>query len=93
MVGAGTSGVDDPVFRYAGRLYWWFASNILTVRTPIGRKAKSSIIKGGGPLVNVSVKDLIDAAVEQVSRVAGVEMLLILQSISTSIIIGTIRFK
>jgi putative flavoprotein involved in K+ transport len=68
-----TFHIPEPVFRYAGRLYWWFVSNILTVRTPIGRKAKKSIIKGGGPLVNVSVKDLVAAGVEQVPRVAGVE--------------------
>jgi putative flavoprotein involved in K+ transport len=68
-----TFHIPDPVFRYAGRLYWWFASNILTVKTPIGRKAKKSIVKGGGPLINVSVKDLVAAGVEQVSRMAGVE--------------------
>jgi putative flavoprotein involved in K+ transport len=68
-----TFHIPDPVFRYAGRLYWWFASNVLTVRTPIGRKAKNSIVKGGGPLINVSVKDIVTAGVEQVPRVAGVE--------------------
>jgi putative flavoprotein involved in K+ transport len=68
-----TFHIPDPIFRYAGRIYWWFVSNILTVRTPIGRKAKKSILKGGGPLVNVSVKDLIPSGVEQVPRVAGVE--------------------
>lgn len=68
-----TFHIPDPVFRYAGRPYWWFISNVLTVNTPIGRKAKKSIVKGGGPLVNVSVKDLVAAGVEQVPRVAGVE--------------------
>ena len=68
-----TFHIPDPVFRYAGRLYWWFANNILTVNTPIGRKTKKSIVKGGGPLINVSVKDLIAAGVKQVPRVAGVE--------------------
>jgi putative flavoprotein involved in K+ transport len=68
-----TFHIPKPVFRYAGKLYWWFVSNILTVRTPIGRKAKKSIIKGGGPLVNVSVEDLVEAGVEQVPRVAGVD--------------------
>ncbi len=71
--GRTTFHIPDPVFRYAGRLYWWFVSNILTVNTPIGRKAKKSIVKGGGPLVNVSVKDLVNAGVEQVPRMAGVE--------------------
>jgi putative flavoprotein involved in K+ transport len=68
-----TFHIPDPVFRYAERLYWWFASNILTVNTPIGRKTKKSIVKGGGPLINVSVKNLIAAGVKQVPRVTGVE--------------------
>jgi putative flavoprotein involved in K+ transport len=68
-----TFHIPDPVFRYAGRLYWWFASNILTVKTPLGRKAKESIVKGGGPLINVSVKDLVTAGVEQVARMTGIE--------------------
>jgi putative flavoprotein involved in K+ transport len=68
-----TFHIPDPVFRYAGSLYWWFVSNIITVRTPLGRKAKKSIVKGGGPLINVSVKDLVAAGVEQVPRMAEVE--------------------
>jgi putative flavoprotein involved in K+ transport len=68
-----TFHIPDPVFRYAGRFYWWFISNILTVSTPIGRKAKESIVRGGGPLVNVSKEDLVTAGVERLPRVAGVE--------------------
>ena len=68
-----TFHIPDAVFRYAGRIYWWFISNILTVNTPIGRKAKQSIITGGGPLINVSIDDLVSAGVEQVPRMAGVE--------------------
>jgi putative flavoprotein involved in K+ transport len=73
IAGVPTFHIPDPVFKYAGRFYWWFVSHILTVRTPIGRKARMSILKGGGPLIRVSRKDLISAGVEQVSRVAGIE--------------------
>ena len=68
-----TFHIPDAVFRYAGRLYWWFAGNVLAINTPVGRKARKKIVSGGGPLVNVSVKDLVAAGVEQVPRVAGVE--------------------
>jgi putative flavoprotein involved in K+ transport len=68
-----TFHIPDAVFRYAGRLYWWFGSNILTVRTPVGRKAKEKILKGGGPLVNVSVEDLEASGAERLPRMAGVE--------------------
>jgi putative flavoprotein involved in K+ transport len=73
LAGVLTFHIPDPVFKYAGRFYWWFVSHILTVRTPIGRKARKGILKGGGPLIRVSAKDLIPAGVEHVSRVAGVE--------------------
>lgn len=68
-----TFHIPDAVFKYAGRLYWWFANNILTVNTPIGRKAKSEIVKGGGPLINISVKDLDASGVERLPKVSGVE--------------------
>jgi putative flavoprotein involved in K+ transport len=68
-----TYHIPDPIFRYASGLYWWVASNILTVDNPKGRKAKKNLIKGGGPLVGVSVKDLVNAGVEQVPCMDGVE--------------------
>jgi putative flavoprotein involved in K+ transport len=71
--GRPTPHVPDAVLHYAGGLYWWFAHNVLTVRTPIGRKVKSRIIHGGGPLLRASFKDVEEAGVEHVPRVVGVE--------------------
>jgi putative flavoprotein involved in K+ transport len=68
-----TFHIPNAIFRYAGKLYWWFASNILTVKTPIGRKAKQKIVKGGGPLINISAEDLTRAGVERLPKVLGVE--------------------
>ncbi len=45
---------------------------VLTVRTPIGRKARPEMITKGGPLVRVKPKQLDAAAVERVPRVTGV---------------------
>ena len=45
---------------------------ILTVRTPIGRKARAKIIHKGGPLIRVKGSDLERAGVERVPRTAGV---------------------
>lgn len=73
LAGTPTFHIPDAVFKYAGRFYWWFIGHILTVNTPIGRKARKDILKGGAPLIRVSVKDLVQARVEHVSRVAGVE--------------------
>ncbi len=73
LAGVPTFHIPDPVFKYAGGFYWWFITHLLTVRTPIGRKARKKILKGGAPLIRVSVDDLVSAGVENVSRVTGVE--------------------
>jgi putative flavoprotein involved in K+ transport len=71
---AGTPTVHIPgaVFRYAGGLYWLLISHLLTVRTPLGRKARPSILKGGAPLIRVSEADLVAAGAQRVPRVAGI---------------------
>jgi len=66
--GRPTFHIPDKVFKYAGELYWWFASNILTVNTPIGKKAKEKIIHGGSPLIRVSYDDLDAAGVDTLPR-------------------------
>jgi putative flavoprotein involved in K+ transport len=45
--------------------------HVLTVKTPPGRKARSSAIKKGVPLIRVKRRDLAAAGVERVPRVAG----------------------
>ena len=45
---------------------------ILTVRTPIGRKARESVLSKGGPLIRTRPTELKAAGIERVARVAGV---------------------
>src|SRR5260221_628502 len=45
---------------------------ILTVDTPIGRKARPKMIGAGGPLIRVKPKDLAAIGVRRTPRVAGV---------------------
>jgi putative flavoprotein involved in K+ transport len=45
---------------------------ILTVRTPLGRKARPTVISHGGPLIRVKSRDLAAAGIERVPRVATV---------------------
>jgi putative flavoprotein involved in K+ transport len=73
IAGTPTFHIPDHVFKYAGGLYWWFVKNVLTVKTPMGRKAKPQILKGGAPLIRVSVKDLHDAGVKIMPRVTGIK--------------------
>jgi putative flavoprotein involved in K+ transport len=71
--GKPTFHIPDNVIKYGGELYWWFVNNIITVRTPMGRKAKKSIIHGGSPLIRVSSKDLEVAGITCLPRVIGAE--------------------
>ena len=45
---------------------------VLTVDTPIGRRARPNIISKGGPLIRVKPADLVSAGVERTPRVSGV---------------------
>src|SRR5690606_33032279 len=46
---------------------------VLTLDTPIGRKAQPKILSRGGPLIRVKPQDLVAAGVERVPRMAGVQ--------------------
>lgn len=72
IAGTPTFHIPDPVFRYAGGLYWWIISNMLTVSTPMGRKAREQVLRGGSPLIRISEKDLRSAGVTRLERVTGV---------------------
>jgi putative flavoprotein involved in K+ transport len=45
---------------------------ILSVATPIGRRARPKMLQGGGPLVRVKPTDLAQAGIRRVPRVIGV---------------------
>ncbi len=46
---------------------------VLTMSTPIGRRALPKMIDSGQPLVRTKPKDLVDAGIERAPRVMGVE--------------------
>lgn len=45
---------------------------LLTIRTPLGRKARPKVLAKGAPLIRVKPKDLAAAGVQRVARVVGV---------------------
>ena len=64
--------IPDFIFRYAGGLFWLVIHNILTIKTPAGRKARPKVLKNGAPLISVSMKDVMEAQVEHLPRLKGV---------------------
>ena len=53
---------------------WAAANHILTVGTPMGRKARERVLSQGGPLLRVKKADLVEAGVDIVEhKVTGVQ--------------------
>ena len=52
--------------------FWWFASRVLTVQTPIGRKVRPKALTTTAPLERVRPKELAAAGVKRVPRTVGV---------------------
>jgi putative flavoprotein involved in K+ transport len=52
--------------------FWWLASRVLTVQTPIGRKIRPKALTTTAPLERVRPKDLAAAGVTRVPRTTGV---------------------
>jgi putative flavoprotein involved in K+ transport len=73
LAGKPTPHIPDAVFQLAGGLYWFAISHLLTVRTPMGRKARPNILKGGAPLIRTSMADLKRSGAQHVPRVVAVE--------------------
>jgi putative flavoprotein involved in K+ transport len=63
--------IPDNLLKYGGELYWWFINNILTIKTPAGKKVKEKILHGGSPLIRISRRDLDNAGVKSLPRVKG----------------------
>ena len=51
--------------------FWWFASRVLTVDTPVGRRVRPKALQTSAPLERVRPKELAAAGVERVPRTVG----------------------
>jgi putative flavoprotein involved in K+ transport len=76
LSGRATGHVPVPIESRRGhigfRVFRFVAHHVLTMRTPIGRRASTKHAGKGDPLVRVKPKDLLAAGIERVSRVTGV---------------------
>jgi putative flavoprotein involved in K+ transport len=65
--------IDTPRARVLWPVIVFALGKVLTIRTPIGRRARSKVRTGGAPLLRVRLPDLAAAGVEHVdARVEGV---------------------
>jgi putative flavoprotein involved in K+ transport len=66
--------IDGPVARkfLVPFVLRFLFHRVLTIRTPMGRKARPTVISQGGPLIRAKPADLLAAGVERVPRVTGI---------------------
>jgi putative flavoprotein involved in K+ transport len=65
--------IEHPLRRLVVPVLWFVASHVLTVRTPLGRKARPHVLEHGAPRIRVKSADLDTAGVEQVPRTTRVQ--------------------
>lgn len=70
--GTPTVHVPDPLLRVAGGLYWQVLHNVLTIRTPIGRKVAPKAVAHGAPLIRISRESVVSAGVTAVPKISTV---------------------
>jgi putative flavoprotein involved in K+ transport len=64
--------IESRRARFVLPLLWFTASHVLTVRTPIGRKARPHVLADGAPRIRVKTDDLDAAGVERVPKTVAV---------------------
>jgi putative flavoprotein involved in K+ transport len=73
LAGRGTGEIPRIFYGFKGKVFWFYATRIASVRTPIGRKMKPLVLTHGAPLIRVKMRDAIAAGVERLPRIEGVE--------------------
>jgi putative flavoprotein involved in K+ transport len=79
MSGRDTGHVPFRIEGFAGRVLLvrlvlkGLFHHVLTVKTPIGRRVRPTVVAQGGPLIRVKPRDLVAAGVERVPRTADVD--------------------
>lgn len=73
LAGRGTGAIPPIAYAFNGKMFWFYANRIASVRTPMGRRMKPLVLKHGAPLIRVKMRDAIAAGVERAPRVVGVE--------------------
>jgi putative flavoprotein involved in K+ transport len=77
LAGKGTGHIPVRIERWFGRqvmfrLIRFAGHHVLSLKTPMGRKARPRMVHRAAPLIRVKPQDLLDAGVERVPRITGV---------------------
>jgi len=73
LAGRATGEVPGAFYSFGGRIFWFYANRVATMRTPIGRKMRPLILHHGAPLIRLKMADAVRAGVERRPRVIDVK--------------------
>ena len=73
LAGRGTRAIPPIFYAFEGRFFWFFANKIASVRTPIGRRMKPSVIHHGAPLIRITMAEALAAGVGRAARLTAVD--------------------
>ena len=65
--------IDSPQAKYVIPVIMFLFRRVLTLNTPMGRKARGPALEHGNPLVRTKVEDLDAAGVSRIPRIAGIQ--------------------
>ena len=77
---------------FGGRIFWFFASRIASLRTPIGRRMRQQLLNHGMPLIRWHLADAVAAGVERRPRVSTVRDGMPVFEDGTSAVPGTVAW-
>jgi putative flavoprotein involved in K+ transport len=69
LAGPGTGSIPPAAYALGGRPFWFIANRVLSVSTPIGRRVRPKLLSQGGPLIRLTMREVIDTGVERAPRV------------------------
>jgi putative flavoprotein involved in K+ transport len=72
LAGRETGHIPARAYAFGGRPFWFFANGILSVETPIGRRVRAKAINHGGPLISLSMSDVVREGVLRAPRMTAV---------------------
>lgn len=73
LAGRPTGAIPPIFYAFKGRVFWFFATRIASLRTPIGRRMRPVVQSHGAPLIRLHIRDASAAGVLRAPRVEAVE--------------------
>jgi putative flavoprotein involved in K+ transport len=72
VAGAPTYVIPRGLSQISQKLDWWLLQNILTIKTPMGRKIRTQFVKGGGAF-HYLLQEMNESDIPRIGRIAGVK--------------------